>query len=203
MPRVTGTNALVSSETETPGYGLYSYALIAHAPSEDELPIFKAFFTALLAQPTSTNLAKTLPLIRINITEVPTTKRDAQWDTESVAERVNFVLANYDYARAAGILACLPQRTGTGPVIVSVLAPIDISKHPIPVLVEDLTRAEPTLMTSDVNYFVDQASQDQFWKESTLNLMCLKLRNALEVAAVALGMSKEAVSGWITFQNGK
>jgi hypothetical protein len=201
--RVTGISPLVSGETEPSGFGLYSYALIAHSPSEDELPIFKAFFTALLALPTSRNLTKILPLNRINITEVPTTGRDDWWDRETVAQRVMFVLLHYDYARASAILASLPQQTGTGPVIISVLVPIDASRTPDPVLVEDLTLVEPTVMTTNVAYFVNQASKDQFWKESTLDKLCLNLRNKLAATASATGKSKEAVLAWVNIQHAK
>ncbi len=198
MPRVTGTNALVFGEKEPLGYGLYSYALVAHHPSDDELRVYKAFFEALLKLPTEKGLAKTIPLTRINITEVPTTKKADHWDTISVDERVSFVMANYDYDRAAGILGCLPKRTGTGPVIISVLSPIDVSKHPTPVFVEDLTRAEPEIMTTNVTYFVDQVSQDQFWKESTLTKMRLTLRNQLASSASALNMSHTEVLAWVS-----
>ncbi|WP_213807332.1 hypothetical protein [Granulicella sp. dw_53] len=202
MPRVTGTHPLVSGENEKPGFGLYSYALFAHAPSDDELPAFRSFFTALLALPTSGSLGRTLQPARINETEIPVNQAAASWDFMSVQDRVKFVLDHYDYGRAAAILACLPERTRTGPVIISVLAPIDVSKHPRPVLVEDLSLAQPALMRASVDHFVAQASEENFWQESLLATLALKLRNALEVSAVALGMSRKEVTEWIKMTPG-
>jgi hypothetical protein len=204
QPRVAGTNPLVSGEQETFGYGLYSYALVAHSPSDDELPVYKAFFKALLALPTAKGLVKDkTPLDQINITQIPTTYKTVRWEEESVDERVSFVLDYYDYARAAGILASLSQPAGTGPVIISVLTPVDVSKHPDPVLVVDVTLVPPEVMTANVAYFVKQASKEQFWNESTLDKMRLNLRNKLASSASAMGKSKEAVLAWITIQHAK
>jgi hypothetical protein len=196
LPRVTGTATLVSGATEPAGYGLYSYALLAHAPDGDELRIYRSFFEALVGLPTSNNLSKNLPRARINITEIPVTSA-AHWDVMPVESRVSFVLDHYDYARSVAILGSLSKRTGTGPVIISVLAPIDLSKHPDPVLVEDLTKAEPRMMTVGVDNFVEQAGKDQFWDESKMVSLCFELRNNLEVAAVGMGMVRGEVTTWV------
>jgi hypothetical protein len=104
---------------------------------------------------------------------------------------------DYDYARAAAILSCLPKQFGYGPVIVSVLVPIDISKTPHPVFIEDLSLARPTMMTSYMNEFVRQTSQEEFWNEPAMEVLILKLRNMLEVAADGLGLSREQVKPWL------
>src|SRR6185503_19727079 len=36
MPRITGTAPLLPGQKEEMGYGLYSYALLSHAPQESE-----------------------------------------------------------------------------------------------------------------------------------------------------------------------
>lgn len=45
MPRVTGTAFLLPSQTEEPGYGLYSYALLARQPGDADRPRYKSFST--------------------------------------------------------------------------------------------------------------------------------------------------------------
>jgi hypothetical protein len=197
--RVTGTAVLLSSQKEQPGYGLYSYALLSHRPDESELPRYRAFLRALLGLPTAAQEELYTPKHQINITYIPLDSMSLNWTTLTVDQEVDYVLKHYDYGRGAVILASLSAKTGPGPVIVSVLHPVDPSQHPHPVLVQDLSLAQPDLMTSYVSYFVQQAGKDQFWQQSTMSALALSLRNTLETAAEGLSMSKSAVDGWVTF----
>ncbi len=197
MPRVTGTAVLLRRQQEEQGYGLYSYALLTHRPQESELPKYRAFLMALVGLPTAKEVGGYVRRTRINITYFPLTSSPDDWDALTVHGRVEYVLVHYDYARGAVMLASLPERIGAGPVIVSVLKPLSADQHPHPVLVQDLSKAQPVLMSDYVAEFVDQAAQDHFWEEKTLQVFSLHLRNFLETAAVGLGMSKVAVNGWV------
>jgi hypothetical protein len=192
---------LLPRDAEKPGYGLYSYALISHRPQPGELPKYKAYLKALLELPTAEGVAQYVPIQRINITYLPLDALTPTWTTMSLDNRVNYVLEHYDFARGEVMLASLSKRTGPGPVIISLLKPLDVSEHPRPVLVQDLTSAQPGLMTSYVSYFVQQAAKDDFWQEKALARLSLNLRNGLEVAAEGLGMSKTAVESWVKFFN--
>ena len=198
LRRVTGTGILVPGQKEEAGYALYSYALMSHRPQGPELPKVKAYLSALLALPTAASVEQNLPRTRINITYLPL---DALgWSNhESIESQVKYVVEHYDYGRGAAMLASLDQRTGEGPVIISLLKPLDLSGHPHPVLVQDLTSAEPGLMASYVAYFVNQTATDQFQKDETLSNFSLRLRNGLEVAAEGVGMSKDAVATWVKY----
>lgn len=199
MPRVTGTAVLLPDQKEQPGYGLYSYALLSYRPQAAELPKFNAYLRALLELPTAAAVERYVPRRRINITYLPLETLSPAWDTLSTDGKVGYVVDHYDYARGTAMLASLRQRMGPGPVIISVLKPLDLSGHPHPVLVQDLTSAEPSLMATYVSHFVDQAAKDRFWQESTLSRFGLSLRNGLEVAAEGLGMSKSAVDTWVKY----
>ena len=201
MPRITGTAILLPNETERPGYGLYSYALVSHRPQASELPKYKAYFRALLELPTATEVERYVPRSRINITYAPLDALAPDWYTLSLDDKVSYAVEHYDFARGAAMLASLSEHTGPGPVIISLLKPLDLSSHPHPVLVQDLTSAQPSLMASYVSYFVQQAAKDQFWEEKALSHFCLNLRNGLEVAAEGLGMSKTAVETWVKYFN--
>lgn len=197
--RVTGTAVLMEGAKEEAGYGLYSYALLTHKPSSSELPRYRAFLKALGVLPTAAEVHKYVPLSRINVTYL--LLRSMPEDLQAMSEdaRVSYMIEHYDYARGAVLAASLATKVGTGPVIVSVLKPLDPAEHPRPVLVQDLTLAQPTLMTTYVESFVAQAAKDQFWEQSTLSMLALRLRNTLETAATALNMSKPAVAEWIKF----
>jgi len=199
LPRVTGTAVLLPGEIEGAGYGLYSYALISHRPQPDELPKFKAYFRALLDLPTAEAVERYVPRRRINITYLPLDSPAPKWFTMSLDDKVSYAVEHYDFARGAAMVASLSEHTGPGPVIISLLKPLDVSAHPHPVLVQDLTLAQPSLMASYVSYFVQQAAKDQFWEESALSHFSLSLRNALEITAEGLGMSKVAVQGWVKY----
>ncbi|HUK47383.1 MAG TPA: hypothetical protein VLW06_07325 [Terriglobales bacterium] len=199
MPRVTGIGTLLRNRAEEPGYGLYSYALLKHAPDNDELRKYRSFFTALMALPSATDLARYLPKKRINITYLLLTSVPRDWDQQSSSQRLDYVISHYDYARCAAMLASLPRRTGTGPVIASGLAPMSLDRHPHPVLVQDLSTAQPVLMADYVSTFVALASRERFWQPSMLETFTLELRNFLEVAASGVGMSQDAVQSWVRY----
>jgi hypothetical protein len=201
MPRITGTAILLPAQKEEPGYALYSYALMSHRPRAGELPKVKAYLTALLELPTAAAVERNVPRSRINITYLPLEAPAPLWEIMPTENQVDYVVAHYDYGRGAAMMSSLSQRTGAGPVIISLLKPLDVSAHPHPVLVQDLTSAEPSLMASYVAYFVDKAATDQFQKDGTLSNFGLTLRNGLEVAAMALGMSKDAVATWVKYFN--
>ncbi len=199
MARVTGTAFLLTGENEQSGYGLYSYVLMSHQPEASEAPRWKACLKALLELPTAAGLAQYVPKSRINITYIPLDSLAPQWNTLSIDRKVDYVMTHYEFARSAATLASLSEKTGSGPVIISLLQPLSLSQHPHPVLVQDLTLAQPTLMATYVSYFVQQAARDQFWQQSALAQFELTLRNGLETAAVGLGMSKDAVQAWVKY----
>jgi hypothetical protein len=199
LPRVTGIAVLLQRQTEEPGYGLYSYALLSHIPEQSELPRDRALLKALLEQPEAAQVGKYLPKARINITYLLLTSPAPNWEDLTLDQRVDYALSHYDYGRSAALLASLPQQTGPGPVITSTLAPLSVTAHPHPVLVQDLSTAQPLLMEAYVRQFVAQVAQDRFWEAQTLASFSLKLRNVLEVAATGLGMSQDAVKSWIQY----
>jgi hypothetical protein len=197
--RITGNGILLSDGVEDSGYGLYSYALIAHAPSGDEALRYSTFMTALLKLPSASSEAKLVDKKRINITYLLLTKLPGDWDQRRIESKVDYAIANYDYARAAVILSSIPGHHGTGPLITSALSPISGKVQPHPVLVQDLSRAQPILMVDYVNNFVSQVSQETFWQRNTLADFSLSLRNVLETSANGLGMSKDAVASWVHY----
>ena len=197
--RSTGYQLLPSDEPEAPGYGLYSYVLLSHRPSESEKSAYKAFLRAFLGLPTSASLAKYLPKSRINITYIPVTRQVNILESVPVEKQLDLMLEIYDYGRATALLTRFPDKVNAGPTIASVLKPLSGDPDPHPVLLQDLSRAQPNLMDAYVTKFVRQVAQRDFATARTLPSFELKLRDLLEVTAVGLGMSKDAVKSWVTF----
>jgi hypothetical protein len=196
--RVTGNAILVSGGREENGYGLYSYALLAHAPSGDEVPRYKYFLKALLQLPPALSEVQ-VGRKRINITYLLLETEPDGWNGMPIDARVDYAISHYDYARSAVIIASLPGRYGTGPLITSALSPISGNVQPHPVLVQDLSRAQPVLMVDYVTKFVNQVANAEFWQQNALANFSLNLRNILETSANGVGMSKDAVASWVHY----
>lgn len=197
--RTTGYAFLLHLKQEESGYGLYSYALISHSPDAQEMPRYRAFVAALLSLPTASSVSDVVGKAKTNITYL-LLQADAK-DPSSLSSdaRVDYIISHYDYGRSAAILSILPDRLGPGPVLTSVLSPITFSTTPHPVLEQDLSTAQPVLMTDYVTQFTKQVGEQRFWKADVLSAFALNLRNVLETAAIGLGMSKDAVHSWVTY----
>jgi hypothetical protein len=196
--RSTGYDLLPSDAKEEVAYGLYSYVLLSHKPSENEKPAYRAFIRAFLGLPTASGLGKYMLKRQINITYIPQIGRFKDWEEMPVERQVDLVLEGYDYARAVALLSRFPNRPNTGPTITSVLRPLSEDLDPHPVLFQDLSAAQPDLMEAYVSEFVRQAAQQDFSKARALPSFELKLRNLLEVTANGLGLSNAAVKSWVS-----
>jgi NADH:ubiquinone oxidoreductase subunit 6 (subunit J) len=197
--RVTGNEILKEGAIERSGYGLYSYALLSHAPSEADAPKYRSFLTALLQLPSARGEEKYIGRERINITYLLLKTYPEDWNLLHIESKVDYAILHYDYERAAVIIASIPGRHGTGPLITSALSPITGNVEPRPILIQDLSKAQPALMAAYVSKFVAQAKQPNFWEEDALATFAVDLRNVLETAANGVGMSKDAVASWIHF----
>lgn len=197
--RTTGYAFLLHLKQEEAGYGLYSYALIAHSPNAQELPRYRAFVGTLLSLPTASSVRDVVGKSRTNITYLLLDADAKDPRTLSTDARIDYIISHYDYGRSAAILSLLPNRVGPGPVLTSVLSPITFTTTPHPVLEQDLSTAQPVLMTDYVTQFTNQVAEERFWKADVLSAFALDLRNVLETAAIGLGMSKDAVHSWVTY----
>jgi hypothetical protein len=198
--RLTGYAYLLGGQAEEGSYGLYSYILFSHHPSTEEHDRFVALLVAVLARPTVGSLEKShVSRQRINVTEIPleVERKEDIVRAQSPEKMADWILENYDYGRATAILGSLPKGTGPGPVILSVLHPVDPQQSPRPVFLQDLSHAQPELMAAYVGQFVQQAGQDRFWDEPALVAFQLGLSNFLQTAAKGLGLSADGVKPWL------
>lgn len=197
IQRATGVALMASYEHEIAGYGLYSYVLLTHYPSDAERPRYLALLKAMVALPTAAGLQQSLEAACVNITYLLVKSSPSDWEQKSIEGRADYLIDNYDYARAAAISATLSQVGNVGPSIVSFLHPINFHEPPRPALISDLSHAQPTLIADYVQVFKDRVAKPQFWAPDVLSQFALGLRNILETMAVGIGMSKDAVTDWI------
>jgi hypothetical protein len=92
------------------------------------------------------------------------------------------LVGNYDYARAQGLLALLPDSHMEGPYIISVAEPLSkTTALPMQYLYQDLSSVPPDLTRLWVKEFIAQAQENEFWKTRSKDQFVLRLRTAIGV----------------------
>jgi hypothetical protein len=90
------------------------------------------------------------------------------------------LVGNYDYARAQGMLALLPDSHMEGPYIISVAEPLSRTRAlPTQYLYQDLSSVPPELTRLWVKEFMAQAQENEFWKTRSKDQFVLRLRTAI------------------------
>jgi hypothetical protein len=116
---------------------------------------------------------------------------------ENIADQI---LADYNYARARGILRAIPNTNRAGPYIVSYRAPITgIDRLHSEYLYQDLSAVPPDVVLFWVDAFLRQAAQERYWDEATSEAIALRLRTEIEKVAVAVPDVKTALATWIVW----
>jgi hypothetical protein len=193
--RVSGRSVLEPGATEAGGYGLYSYILFGNPPDEASRNRYtKAIEVYLRLIPDLTALLKYARPIELNATYVPIdTKPPPSVSTE-------WVLDHYDYARAVILLRALPGSRSDGPYIVSSLKPLTgVKSLTGDYLLQDLSSVPPDLVADWVKLFINQASQQRFWKPQSATTLALRLRTGVGILAIGLPDVQKSVTDWISW----
>lgn len=128
----------------------------------------------------------------LNVTYLPVTAASkgpasAEW-----------LLENYDYARARFLLHLLPGDLTGGPYIVSSLQPLGSGTVAGPFLLQDLSRVPPHLVALWTGEFLRQASQEHFWQASFGTTMALRVRTAIGIMAEGLPDVRKGLNEWVS-----
>ena len=198
LSRETGSALLLPGQVETAGYGLYSHLLLGSPPSDAARERYlKAIEAYVGLIPEIASLEQYLPRRELNIAYVPV--KSAPGPSVSA----EWVLANYDYARARSLLRALPGPPRNGPYIVSALGPLaggdGTSARSDRYLFQDLSRVPPHLVASWVREFLNQAAQERFWEERSGQELALKLRLTVGILGAGLPEVLNALDSWIAW----
>ena len=195
--RETGTSWLLPEREEVPEYGLYSYLLLGSPPTdasrERYLKTLEAFWGLI---PEIARLEQYIPRRELNIAYLPL--RIAPEGTRSP----EWLLANYDFARARSLLRFLPGNTREGPYIISALKPMGASSSSAPAgpwLFQNLSRVPPHLVASWVKEFLNQAAQERFWEEHRAEALARRLRLTVGILSLGLPEVRKGVDDWIAW----
>lgn len=190
LSRETGRAFLVETQTEAPGYGLYSYLLFGSPPSNDI--VRKRYLQAITDYVNIivdiSELGKYIPRQELNITYLPLNlppphSPSAEW-----------ILDHYNYARARYLLRTLQGSLRDGPYIISTLKPLSTFKTtPDKYLFQDMSSVPPYLISSWVKEFINQAAKERYWEEETTRQLVLTLRNAIGIMASGVSEVQKAL----------
>ncbi len=194
--RETGWSFLVTGETEGKGYGLYSYLLLGSLSGDASRERYRKAIEAYLGLiPDILSLEQYIPRQELNVTYLPLTIPPPEGTVSP-----DWVLENYDYARARSLLAALPGSLRDGPYFVSFLRPTSWAAAPTGrYLFQDLSRTPAHLVSLWAKEFFNQAAQERFWEERTARQLVLKLRTTIGILAVGLPDVRKAVDDWIAW----
>ncbi len=194
--RLTGRSFLVRGQTEGQGYGLYSYILFGSPPSNATRARYLRAIEAFLQLIPEVSEFEKLKISReeLNITYIPLVHASEF----SAVIPADWVLENYDHARAQVLLRTLPGTHRDGPYIVSVLTPLSqINNLTEKYLFQDMSHVPPHLISLWVKDFINQAAQERFWEENTANRLARNLRTKIAIVATGLPDVQAALGAWI------
>jgi hypothetical protein len=196
--RETARGFLVKGQKEKTGYGLYSYFLLGSPPTDSSRARYlKAIQAYLRLIPTVNDLEDYISADKLNITYFPV-KSPLPADPT-----VEWLLDNYDFARARVLLDLLPGVHNAGPYFVSVLKPLSgADQLPGQYLFQNLS-AVPTepqdLVSLWILEFMNLAAQERFWEPKTAELLTLKIRSTISVLAAGLPEVKKQLASWVAW----
>lgn len=192
--RETGRVLLARGQNEEPDFGLYSYLLFGSEPDNNTRQRYLNAANAYLRLcPDIADLKILLDRKQLNANYLPV-KTQPGGDTLVNGE---WLLNNYDYARARAILSKLPGSHFRGPYIVTTLKRVDptVGASP-PMIYQDLSFVPPDLIVPWYEAFLNQAAQERFSETNTAQNLTLKIRTIIGVLALALPDVQAGVKYW-------
>ena len=189
---------LDKAKKEEAGFGLYSYILLGGPPTDSSrgryLRAIDAYIALLLPLE---DLQDSVDHRKLNVTYLPVRAAVPPQVTSQ------WLLDNYDFARARVLLDLLPGDHREGPYIVSSATPLSRSGalnsrylyqnlSTVPVDPKDL-------VSWWVREFENQAAQERFWSPSVAENFALRMRTTISVLATGLPEVQKQVSTWVAW----
>jgi hypothetical protein len=183
---------LLRGKTEEEHFGLYSYLLLGGPVNDSNRERYTTFLKSFLTDVLIYDpLSKEFAPQQLNIAYLPVVS------DLPVSFNVDWVLSHYDFERSQGLMSRFPELHGWGPFIVSVAQPLSKDRQlsdPKPRLLEDLSTVPVTVVDFWVKQFLIQTAQDR-WDSATLSGLALRMRTAIEVAAIGSKEVRTSVMG--------
>jgi hypothetical protein len=176
---------LLTSEKETPNYGLYSYLLLGNTPqSDDERARDVSAVKAISSFSRASDMRRRFDAQSLNITYLPLRSGVPIRINPTDSDTGKALLKEYDFARARSYLDIIDPTLRRGPYIVSTLQPLTTSNgRPTNFLFQDLSSATPRVVTQWVFLFQVESSNENFWEPDDVQRFALAFRSDLDIIA--------------------
>jgi hypothetical protein len=112
-----------------------------------------------------------------------------------------WVVDNYDYARARSVLRTVPGSNRDGPYILAAFKPLGgtVAAAAGPYLFQDLSSVPPHLAASWVREFLNQAAQERFWEEKKAAQLARRMRATVGIMGAGLPEVRKSLDSWISW----
>jgi len=185
---------LASDQREETGYAVYSYLLLGARPDSASAGRFRRAiteFVRLSEDIDAFHAAQRQERGTFNMNYLPVTRAIREPHPDSV-------LKYYDYATAQVLLRKLPERTASGPYLVSVpRTPLSrLDSLPARSIVQDLSTVPDAVVAPWVRRFLDLATQERFDGGGSMQRFVLSLRTGIGVAALGLSEVTDSLVKW-------
>jgi hypothetical protein len=196
--REAGKMLLVKGRHPASGYGLYSFIVlgsgVVDASRERYRKTIEAWWSLV---PDVLELEGYFAKSKLNAIFLPVLK------PAPAKVSVDWLLENYDYARARVILQAVGRSGRDGPYLISSFTPLsERSGAGGRYLFQDLSSIPPSLATAWMKEFVNQSAQERFWEERTAAVLGLRMRTTVRILGVGLPEIQASLGQWIRWVAG-
>ncbi len=186
--RETARAFLVGTDSEEPGFGLYSYLLFGSPPSPSSRDRYIAAIESYLDfTPPIGEVTDYYEPAELNINYLPiTAPNDSEDPQPNEGDDPEQLLEQYNYVRSRVILDAIEDEGAQrdGPYIVSHRSPLTEAPVVGEYLYQDLSTVPANLVRLWFKEFLEQVEQENFAEERALENFSLEFRTNLELVAV-------------------
>ncbi|HET7433632.1 MAG TPA: hypothetical protein VFN10_02850 [Thermoanaerobaculia bacterium] len=184
MPRLDPSRSLlVRGKEEEKGFGLYSYVLFSEQPTAEARVRYVALVSRIVRSVDRTGemIAVGYKRAELNVIHFPVLRQPTR--SATLPEAAEWIVDNYDYARAKKLLRKCSNAKGRGPFLVSSLVPLESTKD-LP-FIHDLASAGTDTIALWADEFVRVSCTPTHWNEASLTAAMLSVRDRLALVASA------------------
>lgn len=195
----TGRTYLAHQYAEQPNYGLYSYFLFSERPESHQKEKYIAFIESYLNSIEKIETREEYTgRDSLNICYIPINfELNDSIKQLDIKQKSEWILENYDFARAKFFLNKMDQDLLKGPYIISYNNPLSrVSVIDGKYLLQDLSNVHHRVIPLWIDEFLRQSSKAEYWDEEHLQNFTNDLRNSIAIAADGLIEIEKSLEWW-------
>ena len=196
---IAGRGYLVSLKQEEQGFGLYSYILFSKPSTVHTRELYLSVIENYLNSiPRIEELQRYVGRDSLNLVSLPLLRKPlSSFGSLDDRQKAQWLLDNYDYARAKVYLSKFEASLTKGPYIVSHTKALSVVNSVTEgYIVQNLSQVNARVVSLWVDAFLQQSAKAEFWDGEHLNRFVYDLRNFIANAAEGLKEVSDSLSWW-------